>query len=155
MAYCNLQNLKDRFPEATIASLSDDQDGSNVDEDIIDELIADADELIDDALRTRYSLPLTSVPGSLTRLACDLVYYYLWARRTDEIPEHVTNRFDNATDKLARLAAGDVILSTDYATKTSKAYRTNKSLTKNQEFDLVTLGQFYTNNENNIANADY
>lgn len=153
MAYCNVADLKNRYTEKRIAELSDDQDGSDVDETIVTEIIADADALIDDALRGRYTLPLTTTPQSIKWMSCVIAYFMLWCRRENDIPETVTKKYEQAVAMLDKMATGTLTIDAAYATAKGTLYRVNKTLTNNQEFDLDTLDGFFINNENNYANS--
>lgn len=76
----------------------------------IEEIIADAGQVIDMHLRRRYTLPLSPVPTSLVRVAGDLCRYLLVEdRATDEI----RNRHEAALKLLKSLADGSVTLGAD------------------------------------------
>lgn len=152
MAYCTVNDLKTRFSEKLIAELSSDHSGNSVDSDVVEALIADADAVIDMHLRARYTLPFASTPQVILRISCDLVMHSLYARRSNETPEDIIEAQQRAMEMLKQIQSGDIKLGSDYASAGSR-YKANKSLSKNQEFDLETMGDFYQNNEDNTANV--
>ena len=102
MAYCSIQDLIARFGETELVELTDEQNLGVIDEEQIAQVISDVDGFIDGYLSGRYTLPLASIPASLTRAACHLVRYDLY----DDPPPHVQKRFDQALAWLRDLSAG-------------------------------------------------
>ncbi len=102
MAYATKQDMIDRFGEAELIELTDD-DGLAIDDVEVDTALSDASELIDSILGVRYVLPLAPVPGILVTYTCDIARYELH----DELPgEHVTAKRDFAIQMLKDIAQG-------------------------------------------------
>ena len=57
----------------------------------VDRALADARNTIDSYIAGRYTLPLSTVPQVLTRIACELARYYLY---DDQITDTVKQRYD-------------------------------------------------------------
>ena len=108
MAYATASDLNTRFGAAEILQLADRDIDGDADTGVVEAALADADTEIDGYLAAQYSLPLTSVPALVTRLACDIARYRLWA---DAASEHVRQGYEDAVDLLKRIAAGTVRLS--------------------------------------------
>lgn len=129
MPYSNKSDLLKVIDENTLAQLTDDDAGEAIDDAVIDDAIADADELIDVYLRTRYDVPLSDPPGILKQISRNLALYNLYARRPEtEMPETIMARNENAGNLLASIRDGKVTLGT--ATATSEEpdkFRTNKT----------------------------
>ncbi len=110
MNYCTQQQLIDRFTEAELVQLTDAADVGVIDAAVVSKAIADASSLIDSYVRSRYPLPLLSVPGDLERIACDIARFYLFA---DSVPDAVKYRYEDAMKWLKQLAAGVLSLPAD------------------------------------------
>lgn len=129
MAYCTLDDIKKLIPEQFIAQLTDDAVPSDdPDTDKVDKAIADAGELIDGYLRSRYDLPLSPVPGLIGKLAVDIAVYNLYSRRPEgEMPETVKDRYRDALRVLEAIQAGKVTLGTTSGTTPEPGqYKSNK-----------------------------
>lgn len=109
MAYCTLQNLKDRYGETELIQLTDPANASEIDTAVLNKAIADADAEINSYL-TAYSLPLAIIPANFERLACDITRYYLFGV---SVPDLVQKRYDNAVDYLKLVAKNTINLAPD------------------------------------------
>jgi phage gp36-like protein len=78
-----------------------------IDTVVLGRALADADAEIDSYLAARYTLPLGSTPGVLTRLAADMTRYRLY---DDGMPETVRQRYEDAVSLLKRMAKGEGLL---------------------------------------------
>ena len=76
----------------------------------VDRALADARNTIDSYIAGRYTLPLSTVPQVLTRIACELARYYLY---DDQITDTVKQRYDANIKFLVGVASGDVKLGVD------------------------------------------
>ena len=107
MAYCTVDDIKKRLPEAVLIDLTDDEDAGEVDTDVVAAAIADADEEIDAYLSMRYALPFSSTPAIVTRLSTDLAVESLYGRRDHlELPKQLEKRIDAARRMLSAMAKG-------------------------------------------------
>ena len=107
MTYATESDLVERFGFEELAQRTNRVDGSSIDTVVLGRALADADAEINGYLATRYSLPLSSTPAVLVRLAADMARYQLCA---DKVPESVRQRYVDAVLVLKRLATGEVQL---------------------------------------------
>lgn len=107
MTYATQADLVDRFGSTELAQRTNRVDGQTIDTVVLGRALADADAEIDGYLATRYTLPLTSTPVVLVRLACDLARYRLY---DDGVPATVRQRYEDAVAMLKRIAQGDAQL---------------------------------------------
>lgn len=108
IGYASQQDYIDRYGEEELIVLTD-RSGTlgAVNPDVFATAQADGDAEIDSYLRGRYSLPLTTPPAELIRIACDLYRYYL---HTPQIPDPVLARYKAAIEFLKRVALGQAQL---------------------------------------------
>jgi phage gp36-like protein len=110
MAYCTLaQIIADAVPEKIVAQCSNDADPTTVDTTIVNNLIAKADEFIDDYLRDRYTLPLANSHKTINTLSIIITAYLLQCRR-GKVPELWQKRYDDAKATLLQLQQGKLTL---------------------------------------------
>ncbi len=107
MSYASQQDLIDRFGTDELLQLTDRANVGAVDATVVARALGDADAEIDGYLTSRYSVPLSSTPPMLTRLACDIARYQLYA---DRVTDQVTQRYKDAVRLLVSLANGTVQL---------------------------------------------
>lgn len=110
MPYATQQDLVDRFGETEVIQLSDRANAGAIDVAVVAAKLADADAEIDSYLQGRYTLPLSPVPLTLQRIACDIARYHLY---DDRPTEYVAKRYDAAIAFLRAVAKGDVQLGPD------------------------------------------
>lgn len=107
MPYATLTDLLRRVPEETLIQLTDDISGTDVNEDIVDTAISEADEEIDAYLSMRYSLPFASTPAIVVRMSADLAVCRLYARCGHiELPKQWEERRQAVGRMLEKLAEG-------------------------------------------------
>lgn len=109
MPYATAQDLIDRFGEQELIDLTDKgiTPQGVINALVLDGAIADADAEIEGYLIGRYALPLATVPGVLTRIACDIARYHLY---DDLATEQVRDRYEDARRLLESIASGKVQL---------------------------------------------
>lgn len=113
MSYCTQQDLVDRFSEAELIQLTDRAGAANaIDTAVLGQAISDADDEINGWLAGRYTLPLSSTPAALVRVACDIARYRL---HIDSMPEIVAQRYKDAINWLTKVGTGAVSLGLDEA----------------------------------------
>ncbi len=112
MAYCTQDDLITRYGEEELIQLTDATGAGVINADTVARAIADAAGEIDGYLAGRYSVPLSPVPKSIERIACDIARYYLYA---DQITEAVKKRYDDAVLFLRGIARGDIHVGVDDA----------------------------------------
>jgi len=81
-----------------------------IDTDIIDRAIADADAIIDSYLGNKYNnLPFNQVPNVIRYSSVNITIYNLYSRRLN-IPNQVTERYNNSIAFLQRVLDGTLSL---------------------------------------------
>ena len=114
MTYAIQQDLVDRFGELELLQLTDrtNMPPSTVDDVVVGRALTDADAVINGYVGKKYSLPLSPVPEVLTKIACDLAWFYLHgeAATKDGI---VARRADAAISWLKDVAKGLVAIDQD------------------------------------------
>ena len=111
MMYCTLDDLKKRLDEEVLVRLTDDTGTGEIDQAVVEEVIAQAQAEIDGYLEGRYQVPLEPVPVLLRRLCADIAVYLLFSRRGLEEagPDGVVwKAYQAARDTLSRMAKGEI-----------------------------------------------
>ena len=105
-AYIDRQGLEERFGVDEITDLLDDDrnDSESAEESAtLTAAIADASNLIDGYLGSRYTLPLSFAPDIVISWCADIVRFRLW---DEKAPEEVRRRYDDALAQLKLVAQG-------------------------------------------------
>lgn len=111
MAYATQQNLIDRFGEAELIQLTDREGLGEINADVVDRALGDADAVINGYLAARYTLPLADpIPTVLERLACDVARYFL---HDDRMTEQVETRYKDVIGLLRDVSKGAAMLGID------------------------------------------
>jgi len=105
MAYCTEQDLITRYGEKELIQLTDKDNVGQLDLDVIESAIADADSLIDGYLGGRYGLPIKPVPRALGRIACEICRYYLYENLASD---EVKDRYNEAVKSLKAISKGEM-----------------------------------------------
>jgi len=137
--YSTLDDLKKAASERTLAQLSDDTAGAEIDEDVVAEATIASDEIIDAHLRGRYELPFPedATPPILTRLSVSITLFHLYSRRPEgEVPKAVETRYRDAVRMLEAIRDGKITVGTGKdgeehtpAAPEGDVYRTQKKKT--------------------------
>lgn len=107
MSYALLADLINRAGPEEIRQIADrDRDGVP-DAAVVDAALADADDVINGYVRTKYSLPLATVPPILRTWATSIARHVL---HRNGAPEHVTADYKDAVNGLKDVARGLVAL---------------------------------------------
>lgn len=107
MSAFSRQDYIDRHGAQELLQLTD-RDGDGVeDSGVLDKAVQDAENEIDAYVGARYALPLATTPLLLTRIARDLVRYFLFDQRA---PEEVRERYKRAVKLLESIRSGDTSL---------------------------------------------
>lgn len=107
MTYATQQDLVDRFGSDELIQLTDRANTGTIDSTVVSRALTDADAEINGYLATQYTLPLSSVPAVLVRLACDIARYQLSA---DRVTDSVRDRYKDAVAFLKSLSKGEAQL---------------------------------------------
>jgi len=106
MAYCTQSDILKQLDEEILIQLTDDDGTGEVDSDVVDRAIADADEEIDAYLSGKYSLPFDTTPNLVRKVSVTLAICNLYARRDDTIPETRKENCERARKDLNLIAKG-------------------------------------------------
>ncbi|WP_347268177.1 DUF1320 domain-containing protein [Paracoccus sp. (in: a-proteobacteria)] len=110
MAYAALADLIERAGEVELRQIADrDRDGTP-DPEVIAAALADADNLINGYVATRYALPLPAVPDLVRTWAVSIARHVL---HRNGAPEHVSADYKEAIAALKDLARGQIALPVD------------------------------------------
>jgi phage gp36-like protein len=107
MPYATQQNMIDRYGQQELIELTDRANIGVIDATVLANVLADADAEINTYLNSRYTLPLPTVPPSLTKFACDIARYQLYDTRASE---QVLQRYKDAIAFFKMLATGAISL---------------------------------------------
>ena len=113
--YADLTRVIDGIPGQTLIWLSNDDPQATVyNLAVINRIIADAEDIVDDTLRSRYTLPLPSVPTSVGRITVSIARHDLYARRPETpVPVDVVRTYKVALDWLEQIQDGSKHLGDD------------------------------------------
>jgi phage gp36-like protein len=115
--YAALDDLIERFGERELIELTDDAGVGTIDQARVDSAIASAEAMINGHLASRHQLPLSTVPGFLKDIACDLARHRL--HRTSP-PELVEKNRAAAMLTLSKIAEGKVRLDQGVETEAAR-----------------------------------
>lgn len=124
---------------ALVAELSNDVDGTTVTASVVEGLILLSDNDINDYLRGRYVLPITS-PESLPTLkdfSLTLTEYRLYKRRVknNELPRHLTEERNRVIAELEKIQRGKRTLATQGAGETGRKPKFSRANFRTPAFD--------------------
>lgn len=108
--YATLADLVDRFGQSEIQQLTDRTRSGTPDAEVVGQALADAVAEIDSYVLGRYPQALDPVPPILTRIACDIARYQLYAKRPNGASDDVRNRYLDVRRMLESIQRGDVQL---------------------------------------------
>lgn len=145
MAYSTFSGIQSLLSDVTIARLTDDTAGIEVNTQIVNEAISSGDELIDGYLRNRYTLPLSNVPKLITFISVKLAIYFLFQRRfSEELPESVVDDYKNQIKILEQIQKGFISLGVEEkSTETSqKGFNRSNKTSSDRLFNKDFINQF-------------
>jgi len=102
------------IPEDVLTELTDDNDISIVDTDVITRVISDAEATFDGYVGVKYAVPLTDGLNIAVRCCRTIAKYYLYQRR-DVLPENLEKEHANVISFLRDVSKGAVSLGVDPA----------------------------------------
>lgn len=108
MAYAALTDIKKLLPESIVIQLTDDENLGEVNQDRIDEAVAQADAEIDSYCGAKYSVPFSTAPDIVKKISVDIAIYNLYSRKVDVIPEIRAERYKNAIRQLEGISKGSI-----------------------------------------------
>jgi len=107
----------------------------------VNKAIEDADNEINDYLRSRYQLPLSVTPNSLIKISKDIAIYNLYLRRF-KLDTPYRDIYLSRINELKLIQAGKVNLDIEDESDSSPVYSTNKT-SSSKLFNDTTLTQFW------------
>lgn len=137
MSYASQSDMVERFGETEVAQRTNRVDGLTIDQVVLDRALADADAEINSYLASRYTVPLTTTPPVINRLACDITRYRLF---DDGVPDTVRQRYEDAVSLLKKFASGDVRLPGQEAAATAGDATVHYSFSPRQVTDDTMRG---------------
>ncbi|RLJ09033.1 MAG: hypothetical protein DRP15_04300 [Candidatus Aenigmatarchaeota archaeon] len=111
MAYTTLALLKRYMPENKIMELTDDDGIDEISEEIVNEMIDQAQTIIDSYCRGRYPVDMSDddVPELIQDIATKLTAYKLYARRLiTTLPETLSRDYKYCIDMLKQIQSGKI-----------------------------------------------
>ena len=112
MAYCELQDLIDRFGERELIDAADRDGDGKADEAVVLAACEDAAAENDARLARRYRVPFARSTRILRALACDIARHELLNPRPHE---EAIRRYEAAVKLLESIASGELSLGADEA----------------------------------------
>ena len=112
MRYCTRADIGNAIPELTLIQLSnDDSAAMSPNENVIEDGVRQAEELVDGYLRGRYNLPLDPVPTVLRDAVVYLARHWLYQRRPEgALPDAVKDSRKDTIKLLESIRDGVVTL---------------------------------------------
>ncbi|MCG7851453.1 MAG: DUF1320 domain-containing protein [Methanosarcinaceae archaeon] len=112
MAYSNIDDLKKYMRADIIRQLTDDNNTGEIDELVVDDVILQADTMIDSFLRGRYPVEITvveDVPAMICDLSTKLAAYNLYRRNLIlTLPESIAKDYKFCVDMLKQIQVGTI-----------------------------------------------
>ncbi|PZW46851.1 phage gp36-like protein [Humitalea rosea] len=115
MAYADIAEMVDRFGEEELVQLAPTADGAP-DPLRLNRAMADASDLADGYLRSRYAMPLAFVPPLLVQIVCAIARYTLHLGGNRQATDQVKAERDAAIALLRDIAASRADLGLDAQT---------------------------------------
>lgn len=112
MRYCSRADIGNAIPEMTLIQLSNDDPAAMLpNENVIEDGVRQAEELVDGYLRGRYNLPLDPVPTVLRDAVVYLARHWLYQRRPEgALPDAVKDSRKDTVKLLESIRDGVVTL---------------------------------------------
>jgi phage gp36-like protein len=112
MRYCTRADIGNAIPEMTLIQLSnDDPAAMSPNENVVEDGVRQAEELVDGYLRGRYNLPLDPVPTVLRDAVVYLARHWLYQRRPEgALPDAVKDSRKDTIKLLESIRDGVVTL---------------------------------------------
>ena len=109
MVYATKQQMIDHYGEDDMVDVTDraTPPTGEINDDVLDQALANASAVIDSHVGRRYNLPLSPVPALLVPVCMKIAFYNLHrGRYTDE----VRKEYEDALSILNKISSGDVVL---------------------------------------------
>lgn len=138
MSYTSRGELVHHFGEEEIAGLLDRDNDDTEDSGVLTHILSQTDSVIDGYLAALYETPLSPVPQLISCIAGDIARFYLYS---NNVPEVVQKRYDDAIKQLKDIAKGLITLPSSQVTKLETAGGVEYVETE-RVFTMTTLSDF-------------
>lgn len=108
--YCDLSDIQKYKDPVIYVQITNDENGDEVDQGIIDEIIDKASNIINSYIGCRYQLPLEETPKIIRNIAIDLTVKFLYDRRLGEKDEIIEASYENAIALLKDIRDGKLFI---------------------------------------------
>lgn len=110
--YLTAQDLEQAFSEKTLIELTNDSSrATDIDYERLTAAMQQATETVDGYLRSRYLLPLETVPTLVRHIALQIARYWLYSRRPEgKLPDNVKETYSQALKDLSAIQNGKLHL---------------------------------------------
>lgn len=150
LPYSVKSDILEQIPEIDLAQLTDDNNGTTVDESIVTARISKADTFINSYIRGKNTVPGDPVATpQLQEWSVSLAIYFLYQRRTDlQMPSPISDDYKDVVSQLEGVRDGKIVIADPTSfNNTSGMYKSNgaakgKLFTSNCE-GTGTLDQYY------------
>jgi len=130
MAYCISTDIINALSAVTVAELTDDSQGTTIDNTVLSAKIAEADAFINTYLRSQHTVPISPVPESVKMFSIHITSKFLFDRRTQAEDSQVEANYETALEKLKKIAHHELTIDdSESVANTGGFYRTNKIAT--------------------------
>lgn len=144
MRYCSLADLQLAIPAQTLIWLSNDApEATDINLEVVEEGVRQAEELVDAHLRGRYLLPLDPVPTVIKDQTVNIARHWLYARRPEgsELPDAVTRTYKAALSILESIRDGKLTIGAPSGAAQAEPGEV-KVRTRKRHFDDDLMGRF-------------
>jgi phage gp36-like protein len=111
MSYAQPGDIEARYSNRDLVQLTnEDPSALTVNTIFIQTFLNDASVEIDSYIESRFLLPLTDPPATLTRLCCDIAMYRMQSLRPIHDLEDARKRYEDAVAMLVKVSKGELTL---------------------------------------------
>ena len=105
--YITKQGMIDRYGEDEIKRITDRNRTGDIDDQVLNQALLDAQSEVDAYISSRYATPLTTITEAISRTTADIARYRLYDERC---PENIRQRYKEAVEFLQAVSAGRATL---------------------------------------------
>lgn len=132
MAYAVKADLEDLISSDKLRQMTDDDRDGVSDATLITDTLSRSDGLIDSYIGSRYVIPLSPVPPVITQITCQIALFWLFARKTVEVPRQIQDQYDAAIEWLKGVQDGTLVI--PGATILSATIDSNRTYVDDRDF---------------------
>lgn len=105
--YITEQGMVDRYGQDEIKRITDRTRTGEIDSQVLNQAITDAQSEVDAYISSKYTTPLTTITEAISRTTGDIARYRLYDERC---PENIRQRYQEAVEFLKAVSAGRATL---------------------------------------------